>query len=329
MRTLYIIDTYPSSKRQVELLNKCIDAIKAMNFDIMITSHLPIDETTSSKVEYVIYDHDNSFLLPEYTPFYWLKNEAFDVHIFNAGHTLPICRNMKNGINMAKILGYDTFIFMEADIILGKKDLEQLDFMLYKMDRMDKKMLFFKPEEYRGTDNSYVYETLLFGGKTDFFIDTFQPPVDLKEWLFKEMGYTLEQTFYEKFKHLESEYLIINNHSSEIFRDSQVNLMRYGLFNCDVIHNETHADEPVLFIMNSLIEENPKYVEIIKNDVVLTFQTMHKGQFWFDSYKYDGSVVVANVYDDEEKQYLFFSKTFYLNESNIQIFKQKGTIKLK
>ena len=328
MKTLYIIDTYPSSKRQVEILNNCIDSIKLMGFDIMITSHLPIDEQTTSKVEYVIYDHDNSFLLPEYTPFYWLKNQSFDVHIFNAGHTLPICRNIKNGINMAKILGYDSFVFMESDIIFDKIDLERLDFMLYKMDTLNKKMLFFKPEEYRGTDNSYVYETLLFGGKTDFFLDIFQPPVNLKEWLFKEMGYTLEQSFYEKFHHLEHDFLIINNHSSEIFGNSQVNLMRYGLFNCEVIHNESHPDEPVLFIMNSLIEDNPKYIEVIKNDILITFQPIYKSQFWFDSYTYDGTVIIANVSDDEEKRYLFFSKKFLLNDSTKDIYKQKGTINL-
>jgi hypothetical protein len=329
MNTLFIIDTYPSSKRQMEILSSCIDSIKALDYKIMITTHLPIPESITQKVEYVIYDYDNSFLKPEYTPFYWLKSETFDVHIFNAGHTLPICRNIKNGVNMAQILGFDSFIFMESDIIFGRKDIEQLDFLLYKMERSNKKMLFFKPEEYRGTENSYVYETLLFGGICKYFNDTFQPPTDLKEWLFKEMGYTLEQTFYDKFKHNENEYLIINHHSSEIFRDSEVNISRYGLFNCELIHNDTHEDEPVLFIMNSLVEELPKYAEIIKNDVLENTYTLHKGQYWFNSYRYDGSIITVNIYDDLESQYLYFSKTFHLHSNNITIFKEKGNIKLK
>ena len=80
--------------------------------------------------------------------------------------------------------------------------------------------------------------------------------------------------------------------------------------------------------MNSLIEDNPKYIEVIKNDILITFQPIYKSQFWFDSYTYDGTVIIANVYDDEEKRYLFFSKKFLLNDSTKDIYKQKGTINL-
>jgi hypothetical protein len=328
MRTLFIIDTYPSSKRQYEILNACIDSIKQKGFDIMITSHLHIDDATSNKVEYVIFDKDNSFLPAEYTPFYWLKNAEFDVHIFNAGHTLPICRNIKNGISLAKSLGYDNFVFTEADVIFSRKDIEHLDYLIWKMDISGKKMLFFKPQDYRGTDDSYVYETLLFGGKPDFFLDKFIPPVNLREWLYLEMGYTLEQSFFEKFKNWEDEFLIINQHSSELFKDSQVNVMRYGLFNCEMIFNETHPDEPVLFIINSLVEESPKYVDVFKGGSHDNVFTVYNGHHWFNSYKFDGTEIRVDVYDDIEKNYLFFSKTFILNEENNTIFKEKGTIKL-
>jgi hypothetical protein len=81
--------------------------------------------------------------------------------------------------------------------------------------------------------------------------------------------------------------------------------------------------------MNSLVEELPKYAEIIKNDVLENTYTLHKGQYWFNSYRYDGSVITVNIYDDLESQYLYFSKTFHLHSNNINIFKEKGNIKLK
>jgi hypothetical protein len=328
MKTLFIIDTYPSTPKQVKILNECIDAIRHCDVDIMIVSHLPIDADTSKKVEYVIYDGDNSFLPPEYTPFFFLNTDQFDLTIFTAGHTLPICRNIKNSLSLAKALGYQRFVFTECDVIFHPKDLKKLEYQLFKMAVSGKKMLFFKPEYYRGTNNSYVYETLLFAGDVEFFLNKFTPPVTTEQWLFMEMGYTLEQSFFEKFGDEEDKYLIINYHSSEIFRDSRVNLYRYGLFNCEMVYSETHPDEPILFIMNSLIEDEAKFIDIIVNGQPISLSLM-KSQFWFNSYKFDGTEITVNVWEDAEKQTIFMSKTFNLHPENVEDFKQKGIIKLK
>lgn len=328
MKPLFIIDTYPSTPRQVDILNQCIDAVKDLDADVMIVSHLPIDVSTSEKVDYVIYDRNNSFLPSEYTPFFFFNTNMFDLAIFTAGHSLPICRNLKNALVFAKGAGYQHFIFTECDVVFHPKDLRQFEFYLHKMMRDDKKMLFFKPEEYRGTDNSYVYETLLFAGDVEFFLSKLVPPTTTEEWLRMNMGYTLEQSFFEKFGDEEDKYLIAHNHSSEMFKDSKVNLYRYGLFNCEVVHNEVHPDEPLLFIMNSLVEDETKFIDIIINDAP-KFLTLGKGYYWFDSYKFDGSEIVVNVWDDEQKTSLFMSKVFKLDAANAGVFQEKGIIKLK
>ncbi len=38
----------------------------------------------------------------------------------------------------------------------------------------------------------------------------------------------------------ENKFLIINDHSSNVFLDSRVNVFRYGLFNCEMIYNQHH-----------------------------------------------------------------------------------------
>ena len=43
--------------------------------------------------------------------------------------------------------------------------------------------------------------------------------------------------------------------SLSIFTNSEVNVFRYGLFNCEMLYNEFIPQEPVLFINNSLIIE--------------------------------------------------------------------------
>lgn len=326
MNTLFIIDTYPATPRQVEVLNQCIDALK--DVDIMIVSHLPVDAATSEKVNYVIYDRDNSFLPSRYTPFFFMNSYQFDVSIFTAGHTLPICRNMKNALCLAQGLGYQTFVFTECDVILHPNDLQLLQNYLSDMVVSDKKMVFFKPEHYRGTENSYVYETLLFAGDVNFFLNKFIPPTTTEEWLSTNMGYTLEQAFFEKFGDEEDRYVIINDHSSKVFKDSKVNLYRYGLFNCEVIHNDLHPHEPLLFIMNCLVENETKFIDITKNGAT-NLLTLSNSQYWFNSYKFDGSEIVVNVWNDEQRTSVFMTKKFTLDESNAELFKEKGKIKLK
>jgi hypothetical protein len=326
MKRIVIISSYPSGQRELDILNLCIDGYKQLGWDIMLVSHLPLDKETASKVQYTIYDSNNKFLISHYTPFWWFDTGNFRVEVYNAGHTLPICRNMRAGINLAKAMGYEEFIFTESDIILSAKDSHKLVESMDTMNALSKKMLFFRPEEYRDCEGSYVYETLMFGGNVSFFLDVFQPPLDLEEWLAIPMGYTLELSFYERFSKYEEQFLLIHDHSSNVLKDSNVNLLRYGLFNCEMVYNDTNPDEPVLFIMNSLVLEESKHVNIYKNKELVAQLTMGKNHYWSNSYKFDGSEITVEVYNDD-KNYVFLSKTFTLNKENNLNFKDKGKIK--
>ena len=327
MKRIVIISSYPSGQREIEILNRCIDGYKQMGWDIMVVSHLPLDRDTSSKVQYTIYDSNNTFLPAHYTPFWWFDGVDFKIEIYNAGHTLPICRNMRAGIGLAQAMGYDEFIFTECDILLSEDDSIRLAALMDAMTSMNKKMLFFRPEEYRDCGGSYVYETVMFGGNTKFFLDTFQPPLDVHEWLRIPMGYTLELSFYEQFSKYEDQFLLVHDHSSNFLKDSQVNVMRYGLFNCEMVYNEKHPDEPLLFIMNTLILDERKQVKVYRGTSLIGETTLGKKQFWFDSYKFDGSEINVNIFDEDG--YLFLVKTFKLIPENNAIFRLKGTILLK
>lgn len=330
MKRLFIIDCYPSDDKDIEILNQCIESIKPLGYHILIVSHLHIPQKTTKLVEYVIYDSNNTFLDAHYTPFWWMYMNDLKIQINNAGHTLPICRNMNTSIHMAKCLGYEDFIFMESDIIFNIKDLNTLkSYLDDAFVAQNKQMLFFRPEEYRDCEGSYVYETLLFAGKSSFFLDTFVPPLDQEQWLSIPMGYTLELSFYERFSHKEDEFYLIKDHSSNIFDSSQVNLSRYGLFNCEVVYNEIIPDEPVFFVMNSLIENQPKDVEIYIDGALHKTMTLYKSQYWFDSYRFNNSVIDVLVYDNASEKRLFMKKQFVMSKSNMDIFKDKGTIKSK
>lgn len=323
MKKLVIFDTYPAGHKEISILNKAIESFKHPDWDMMVVSHLPLDQSTAKKVEYVIYDSNNTFLPTQITPFWWMESPSFNVKVFNGGHSLPICRNMNTSLQLAKALGYEHFIFTESDVVMHPEDLQRLYGYVDDMISQDKKMVFFKPDEYRDC-GSYVYETLLFAGNVNFFLDVFVPPMDVKQWYDVEMGYSLELSFYEKFSSREDEYFIINTHSSLLFNKSDVNLLRYGLFNCQMIYNETYPDEPALFVINSLILDECRVIDVYRNGKMVASPYLCKDAYWFDTYKIDGSEITINVYN-EDRTYLYFSKSYVLSEEND--FKTKGVIK--
>jgi len=329
VKRLFIIDTYPSGRKEIDMLSRCIDHLVPLGYHILIVSHLPIDEVICKKVNYFIYDYNNTFLAPHYTPFWWMDTGPFRVEVYNGGHTLPICRNMRSSINFTKSMGYDQFIFMEYDIIFEYNDLKLLESMMDEMTASNKEMLFFRPEEYRDCEGSYVYETLLFGGNCKFFIENFNPPLDLDEWLSIPMGYTLELSFYEQFSKHENLFKLINDHSSKIFKNSDVNLLRYGLFNVEMLHNIKEPSKPILFMINSLVIDQFKYVEIIRDGNVVQTSNLGKGHYWINNYTFDNSKIEVIVYDDISKSNVFLHKSFDMIESNDEYFKFKGIINYK
>lgn len=325
MKRIVIFDTYPSGQNELDMLEKSIVSFKRYGWDTLIVSHLPVPQELASKVTYVIYDSNNTFLPSEITPFYWMEYGDSIVEIYNAGHALPISRNMNTSLHLAKALKYDQFIFTESDVVMHPEDLQKLNDYLEEMTAQDKKMIFFKPEGYRDC-GSYVYETLLFAGDVKYFLDTFVPPLDIKEWADVPMGYTLELSFFERFSHDEDKFLIINDHSSTIFDKSDVNLLRYGLFNCEMLHNREHPNNPILFIVNSLIIDECRHIDILVDDVYQTSIKLCKDVYWFSGYELDGRKITVNVYN-EDKSYLYFTKSFLLSETNT--FRLKGIFKSK
>jgi hypothetical protein len=323
MKILFIVDSYPSGPLEIDTLDKAISALGMIDCDVMVVSHLPVHQTIAQKADYFLYDSNNTFLSAQYTPHYWYADPNFTIKIFTPGHTLPICRNMSNGFHLAKSLGYTHFVFMECDVIFNLQDLHKLEIWMQNLKDENKDMLFFKPEGYRYND-SYVYETLLFGGKVDYFLNRFKPPTTEEEWMTSNMGHSLELTFFEKFKDDEHNFIIIDDHSSSIFTLSEVNILRYGLFNCELSYNETDEHLPVLFIINSLIEETFKYVDIYHRDVLIHSTPMGKGHYWFRMFSPDDSEIQVKVYNDEAKLSLFMDKLLICNNDKI---KHKSTIK--
>jgi hypothetical protein len=230
-------------------------------------------------------------------------------------------------VALAKAFGYEYFIFTESDVIIKGKDCELFESYVYQMVNQKKSMMFFKPKDFKSPSGEDVYESLLFAGNVDYFQKTFKAPINEEEWLKVPMQVTLEQSFFNVFHHDERKFLIVPDHSSKIFTESDINLMRIGLFNCEMIHNEVNPNKPVLVIMNYLLENNTKFIDVYVNGNLSSTQTLIRSQFWFYDFEMDNSILHINVYNDESKTSLYLSKHFILNDELLNTVNDIGTFK--
>jgi hypothetical protein len=330
MKKIVIIDTYPCTPLQEDILIECIMRLKPMGYSIMVVSHYPVSAKIQKLVNYYIYDDKNYFLPPDMTPHFWFDTDAFYVRIFNSGHSLAITRNIQTSLNLAKSMGYEFFYFVEFDVLFGNNDLVALNAFSEQMIAEQKKMVFFKPLTFIEC-GSHVYETLLFGGDVNYFLDKFQPPIDLDDWHQKKMGYTLELSFFEKLKEWEADFVIIPVHSSEYFKQSRVNVFRYGL-SAALILNNLHTNQPVLFVTNSQFNSFDYFVKAYLNDVLILQNRVGLSEWLLRNLSYDGSTLEIHTFDSEidyNNNTNANIKTFVLSPDNSQIFQKNGDIKFK
>lgn len=309
------MDAYPNTKERIDCLTDCVDKIKNKGYDLMITSHLSIPLEVQNKVDYFIYDKENLLLPYDLTPYTWVSNHSFYLHVNVRGHQLTICKNMYNGISMANILKYDFFIFMEVDNLFGDEDFEKLDQLGKTMFESNKKMLFFKYKQ----NESDAYETLIFGGIPSYFLEKSLLPTNVDEyikWVSNEDDFlpeSLELSFYKKFDDKEL-LLEIETTSNILFKNSTINKYSNSDHVCEVLTNNSN-DEFILFIKNFGTKKvNFKIDEI---DHIL------EPGGW--DYKYiDNDIEISVlIYDGDE---IVGRKSFQVNDKNRELFSKKAYI---
>lgn len=324
MKNIIIIDTFISNERQNNLLLDCIDSVKKTGYDIMVVSHSVISEEIQKKVNYFLYDNDNTFLPSEITPFFWVNILNNQFRIFNPGHALPICRNITNSLMFAKSLGYEFFYFMEYDIIFNDSDLQILTELRDNMYLDNKSMVLFEPSDFYEC-GSHVYETLLFGGNVEYFLSKFKPPINLDEWLDFKMGHTLELSFYEKLSKNSNDFLIIPEHSSNFFKNSEVNVYRYGLVVFDLIYNHNQPDRPLLLLYKSTDDNQEYVIKVFLNEILIHEMNLCQGCWWFRDFIIDGSSIRIESFLNGEKHKI---KEYTLNKNINSIITMNGDVKL-
>lgn len=322
MKKLIVIGCYPNSEKKEQVLKDELKSLKNIDFDLMLVSHYPVSVELQSMVDYYIYDKNQTLTPLNMCSHWWLANDAFTINIFNARHALPICQNMFNSFKFSEIKEYDFVYFIENDNVFSEKDSIKLSKLVDDMVIKNKKCIFFKPESFREAD-SYVYETQLFGVTPKYFNEIFNLPTKEEEWIYEELGYTLELAFFRKLNSFEENFLIIDEHSSEYFNTSEINIFRVEDFVFEVVHNNTNPEQPILFLSCGSRKPIERKVLIKINGEVIQDLIMFSSHWSYFPLSLDGGELCVEVYENDILENI---KTYKLNNDLLINLNHKGII---
>ncbi len=314
MKKIIIIGTYPSTEYTEKLLLDCIGSLENKGYDLMIVSHYPVPQYIQEKVNYYIFDKDNTLDPMSLSPSAWFYNDIFDVHVKGQGRVGVIVKNMLNGISFAKHLGYEYFIYMESDNVIHSDDFIKLDETVNDLYVQDKKMFFFNYK----LDKSVIYESLMFGGTPELFLNKISIPI-VNQYLGDVMGETtLENIFYLIFEDQSKDYVLINEPSYDFLNKSFINKIT-GFYICDVL--KSWDDERYFLWVWNIGITRDELIIVINDDRIINLSP----GYWHYDFLNENEVYSLSMSYGEFTD----SKEFIVNETTKDYIKSKGFIKLK
>lgn len=284
MKTIFIIDTYADNIQKEEILKKCIESIKPLGYDILITTHKQVSDKISNLVDYVLFDKDNRLNeINFYTGYIqYFPHLNFDIELYTTpdmgvkSHEFPIIKSIRNALSFANGVGYTQFIFSEFDSIFSKTDLNKITNMVAEMKY--KKFSVLK----NGDDG---YDTIFFMGNTSFFLEKFNTffPETIEEYnkdFTYQYPYRLEIFMYQMLMNDITLGNVINTKFSEYFDSHNKNLFRIGNYNAYIIpdqnkeyhvcvQNSNDVECEVEVFIDNISVYKDKLVSIIKNAYIL------------------------------------------------------------
>jgi hypothetical protein len=148
MKDLILITAYCNTEQKKELLDRLLSFLNFYSsvFDIMVSSHTPLDIEIQNKCDYVIFDKENLLLYDDkIRPKLFFKTDTFTVNSnyissFNTTYTVLKLESM--GTSLANSLGYkkihkieyDTDISSIKELIDNSKLLNEFDTVCYTND---------------------------------------------------------------------------------------------------------------------------------------------------------------------------------------------------
>lgn len=270
MKNIVIISSHANTDEKKLILSNYIDQLKKLyNFDILLTSHIPVPEEVVNKVNYFIYDSDNFQIPLEKCPTIWFATDHLQIHIFSYRHGYAFVKNLHNAIKLVSSLGYDNFIFSDYDNILNDNDISIFQNIPELLKESDKKLFVFRSYKSHYT-HGYWYECKFFAADTKYFNENVFLPNSYEQWStiepYKSSSNIVEELFVLLFKSFEDRLYIIDKTLNEYFSSSSFDVCYHFKYKYPLIYNLTNKSKPLFFCV---IDTEDNYELIVNNQSVI------------------------------------------------------------
>lgn len=308
---IIIVNSFINSPQKELTLYNCLTQLKKLGRKILLMSNSIItSDSIFALCDYHIYNSENLLLPTEKSPLTWYADANETVHLYNKGVNLTIVRNLNIGLHFVKNIGFNKFVYLEYDNIFHDNDLPLLNKMFDVLN--EKKAFFCRFNDY----NLVAYETRIFSGNVDFFIDNIPLPKTYDEWNntypYSVNTDTLEYMFPVLFSPFVNLVECYDGGNGLFFSHSDIDIFRSGT-DVNVVYNLNNPNNPLIFIVGVGAEY------IIKiDDVVIDQLWLHRNEtkkYYIDiSHKPINITVLRNE----------STKTFEVGLHNIDTFKMYG-----
>jgi hypothetical protein len=128
-KSLAIIGAYPNTKEGIDILKNTILSLEN-EFDILLSTHYPVDKDIQQMVKYYVYDYRNE-TIPHESEYYiwWLSENNFYVQNLEKrefpNYHYAVYRLIMNGLFLLKDY-YEDFYYINYDCTFEKSDFQKL-----------------------------------------------------------------------------------------------------------------------------------------------------------------------------------------------------------
>jgi hypothetical protein len=192
-KDLVVVLSHADTQEKIELLEQCVDQMVLQNKKILISSHIDIPKNLYNKVDYVIYEKENSLI----------KTNEFVNHIVNfwtsypfyyqdliieSNHAFAVHKLILNSCAIAKLNEFDVVHFINYDYVI--KDPSVLDKHNFTLENCE---LVSYNWNGHGLINDNHISSGFFSAKTNIFLDVISK-IKTKEQYCK-FGYPIYEEF--------------------------------------------------------------------------------------------------------------------------------------
>ena len=132
-KPLILITTYIYNPETEEILNRSLDGLLQLGFDVMVVSNSRLQPETLARINFFLYLKEAPYFGSDYTNIpilrFWFGTDEWEINHWLPSYQrygLSVLRNLSHSLALADSMGYKTFLYLTGDNQFGPKSLEFL-----------------------------------------------------------------------------------------------------------------------------------------------------------------------------------------------------------